>query len=96
MSDAERAEHTHVKDDPQEWPGELKAEERPQTTLRQKVQFSAVIVLNWIFTSFIAYLISGNWIATKVGAFLLAAYTSYLLLMVWRARRATGRSDRRR
>src|SRR3954467_837609 len=76
MSDDERAANTHVKDDPQEWPGELKAEERPQTTLVQKFRFATFIGLNWAFTIVVAYLISGNFIATKVGAFLLTAYTS--------------------
>jgi hypothetical protein len=48
MSDDERAQHTHPIDDPQEWPGELKEEERPQHSFKVTVKFIVMSTLNMV------------------------------------------------
>lgn len=87
MSEDERAEFTHVKDDPQEWPGELKADERPQTTLRQKVKLGIALIVNAILivTFFVSRVEKTplNWFLETT----LVAYTTFLLIQWRRARR---------
>lgn len=90
MSDEERAQHTHMKDDPQQWPGELTDEERPRSSLKRKF-FTFVIVLgNCLFVTFLSWCVSQDVLVTRWIHWpyvILIAYTVYLV--------RTRRDDRR-
>lgn len=87
MNDDERAEHTPLKDDPQEWPGELMAEERPQTTLRQKVRLGIALIVNAVLmVTFFDARVEKTPLAWILET-LLIAYTTFLLIQWRRVRR---------
>ena len=84
MTDAERAQHTPAKDDPIQWPDELKPDQRPKSTLAAKVRLAVMLVANFIAVMLIAYVIShSGWTLQRVAAGLLVAYTTVMVYLCW-------------
>jgi hypothetical protein len=81
MSDDERAAFTHVEDDPQEWPGELTAGERPKHRMPYWVRYCLILMLNALVMSILSGMVYWHtW--NQVALWIIVCWTTILIAMV--------------